>query len=298
MVFEARPGASDKRGFNPRPSLRRKTPFIKHRIGAEKILSDPVREQAPEYIYDSDITNPKIINLFSQSNKLNLTVGWSSISTVNVRADYLGIEGWVLKNINLTIDLTKKGKNGLDVGSEQANTWYAIWVIYNEVTNETAGLFSLSQTAPTMPPDFTAKRRVNWVFNDSISNILGFYNHQNWQFWNQRITLLNTATPATIFTDIDASIAMPPTARLIQVYASIHSDTSQTSTLSIRRNGSGETIGDCLMIFIGPVATAFAAYIGGSILIPTDENQIFEYKASAGAENVKIYATGFFNLEE
>ena len=51
--------------------------------------------------------------------------------------------------VNLTVDITVSGVNGLDTGSEAASTWYYIWVIYNGTT--VAGLLSTSATAPTMP---------------------------------------------------------------------------------------------------------------------------------------------------
>lgn len=70
-----------------------------------------------------------------------------------------------LETVNLTIAGTSVGANGLDTGALAINTWYSLWVIWNGTT--TAGLMSLSSTAPTMPGGYTHKARVGWIRTDS-----------------------------------------------------------------------------------------------------------------------------------
>jgi hypothetical protein len=67
--------------------------------------------------------------------------------------------------VNLTVDITASGANGLDTGSEE-NKLYYIWVINNGST--TAGLLSLSSTAPTLPSGYTYTALVG-----AISNLVG-----------------------------------------------------------------------------------------------------------------------------
>lgn len=74
----------------------------------------------------------------------------------------------VLNNLTLTPSLTTAGVNGLDTGTSSASTWYSIWVIWNGTT--TAGLLSLSATAPTMPAGYTHKARVGWIRTDATAN--------------------------------------------------------------------------------------------------------------------------------
>lgn len=81
-------------------------------------------------------------------------------------------------SVNVTVDITASGANGLDTGSEAASTNYYIWVIYDAVGTTTAGMLSLSKTAPTMPGDYTFKALVGELFNDSGSDI----SYINW--WN------------------------------------------------------------------------------------------------------------------
>lgn len=78
----------------------------------------------------------------------------------------------VLNAISLSPSFANgNGANGIDVGganSQTASTWYSVWVIWNGTT--TAGLLSLSATAPTMPAGYTHKARVGWVRTDATAN--------------------------------------------------------------------------------------------------------------------------------
>ena len=78
----------------------------------------------------------------------------------------------VLGPISITPALTASGVNGLDTGTVggTASTWYYVWVIWNPTTNTTAGLISLSSTAPTMPAGYTYKARVSEFRTDATGN--------------------------------------------------------------------------------------------------------------------------------
>ncbi len=72
-------------------------------------------------------------------------------------------ESHLAKNVNLSANISISGANGLSFGSVDANTWYYVFVIYNPTTQETAALFSLSATAPTLPSGYTYFARVGAV---------------------------------------------------------------------------------------------------------------------------------------
>lgn len=74
----------------------------------------------------------------------------------------------VLNNVAENPSIASSGANGLDTGTSAASTWYSVWVIWNGT--RTAGLLSLSATAPTMPAGYTHKARVGWVRTDSTAN--------------------------------------------------------------------------------------------------------------------------------
>lgn len=106
----------------------------------------------------------------------NLRIDVTGNATVDVDADFLTVfdssgNGRGLRNVDLTINLGNSGANGRDTGSEAANTWYAVYVIYNPTTDTVAGLLSTSGTSPTLPSGYTFARRVGWVRNDGSSNL-------------------------------------------------------------------------------------------------------------------------------
>lgn len=95
-------------------------------------------------------------------------------ANVSVTADEIAVESAAneyktLRGVNLAIAGSVSGvANGLDTGAIATSTWYSVWVIWNGVT--TAGLLSLSATAPTLPAGYTHKARVGWVRTDSTAN--------------------------------------------------------------------------------------------------------------------------------
>ncbi|TPQ24944.1 hypothetical protein [Methylomonas koyamae] len=74
----------------------------------------------------------------------------------------------VLKqNLTLGVDLTALGVNGLDSGSNTANTNYMVYAIYNPTTDTVAALASTNSSNPIMPSGYTYKSRLGWVRSSS-----------------------------------------------------------------------------------------------------------------------------------
>lgn len=75
----------------------------------------------------------------------------------------------LLRNVALSINAAGVGANGLDAGTLAASTWYALFVICKD-DGTTAGLLSLSATAPTLPTGYTHFARVGWIRTDGTAN--------------------------------------------------------------------------------------------------------------------------------
>lgn len=136
-----------------------------HNIPATSLLTDsiPIRDSSRGLVVTANVTNPTY--------------------QVDIDADEIMLHNstptpFRATSINLTVDISTSGANGLDTGSEAASTNYYLWVIYNPTTTTTAGIISLSKTAPTMPSGYTYKALVGEFFNDSGSDI----SYINW--WN------------------------------------------------------------------------------------------------------------------
>lgn len=165
-------------------------------------------------------------------------------------------------DINLTaplaLDATLNGANGLDTGSLAASTWYAVFIIADFRGFEpTACLISLSDTAPIMPENFGALRKIGHVLTDGSSNILGFdtSGNQSTRFiqWLTPISVLSGGTQNGSFAPVNLSVGAPKSAA--PVYLNITYDpTGTTSTGSIRPTGSATAFGSCPIELKGNVA--------------------------------------------
>ena len=135
---------------------------------------------------------------------------------------------YTLRSVDLSLNLASTGANGRDGGSEAANTWYHVFIIYNPATNAVAGLLSASATAPTLPSGYTAWRLVGAVRNNGSSNLF-----RTLKRGNRTVYLLGTnptvhrsmaAGAAGSFSPLTwAAVAtgdfVPPTATEIDVHA-------------------------------------------------------------------------------
>ena len=165
-----------------------------------------------EVSIDGVLTAPLITNSVIADAK-GLVVVYVTAATVDIDATNVLLEnsnGKIYKatTVNLTVNITTAGANGLDTGAEAANTWYYLYVIYNGTT--VAGLISASATAPTMPSGYTYKGLVGAVRNDGSSNFINFRQ-------TNKIAVLNVPIQNAAVTDagtaaVLATLTCPPTA--------------------------------------------------------------------------------------
>lgn len=210
---------------------------------------------------------------------------------IDIDADNLQIEGYNFSSINLTVDITASGANGLDTGSEASSTWYSIWAIYNPTTSTIAGLLSTSATSPTMPSGYTKKRRVGWVRNNASSNFLKFYQMGDWCWWDTQIEVLNTASPASTYTDVSCSTAAPSTCNLLYLNTSYYESGGDHASLYIRRDGAS---GDNIWQY-SSVGNATSIMIKTSLLMACSDSQVVEYHTEATDDEAKIQVVGYYD---
>jgi microcystin-dependent protein len=86
-------------------------------------------------------------------------------------------------------------QGGLDTGSI-ANVWYAVWLIKRTDTGVVDVLFSTSNTSPTMPTNYTKKRRIGWILRTGGS-IKPFYQYEDEFKWVSVVVDVNALNPGT-----------------------------------------------------------------------------------------------------
>lgn len=170
-----------------------------------------------------------------------------SVTEVDINADILRVQGVVALALDLTVDITASGANGLDTGTEGADSRYAVWVIYNPTTSTFAGLLSLSTTDPTMPEGYTLKRLVSSIKNTSGDLVLQ-RQYGNYIDFNTKITVLDDGTSGS-FTEVSLANHIDTTLCFKGEFSLDVTKTSATSTYAsiaphgLSTNTSGNVIG-------------------------------------------------------
>lgn len=104
--------------------------------------------------------------------------------------------------------LVGSGSGALDTGTATASTWYHVHIIKRTDTNVVDVLISLSATAPTMPTNYTLRRRIGSIFLNSSSQWTAF-TQRGQEFW--WVTPTNDITASGSFgsTSANFTIASP-----------------------------------------------------------------------------------------
>lgn len=162
----------------------------------------------------------KVVNDNSTPNT-KTTITATAIVLVNS-----GGNSFKVRAVNTSIDYTTTGAGGLDTGALAANTWYYEYIIYNSSTLTTAGLASLSATAPTLPSGFTYSKRIGAQRSNGSSHLYQATQTgalKQWKVGTNPATPFIAATGSTgggytsggVFVNISLAAFMPPTAVII-----------------------------------------------------------------------------------
>lgn len=223
------------------------------------------------------------INALVKADKLNLIVKVNAANPtyqIDIDADGLNLynaseEVKHANAVNLTIDITASGANGLDTGSEASDTWYSIWVIAKS-DGTVAGLLHAGGTGVigdlTFPSGYTYARRIGWVRNDGSSNFVKGYWENDWFFYDiqQQAYTSSADNKPTSYTDLDCSAYVPPTSN--QIFIKPYTFNQE---VGMRRNGSN--IGATVYERLGSGATPF--------IMNCDDSQVVEWYVGASVAN-------------
>ncbi len=162
------------------------------------------------------------------------------------------------------VDIAVSGLNGLDTGTEAADTWYSVWLIAKSSDGDVATLLSLSSTQAglTFPTDYDKARRVGWVRNDASSNFLEFIQEIDVgrarvvQYPEVSEAVLHVLTDGTavVFTTASLAAFVPPTSRLALLLVKYMSEDLGGSMVKIREEGT--SIADPVTVQYAGVSSA------------------------------------------
>lgn len=163
------------------------------------------------------------------NNCVLFTAGGSGTMNINqgVAVDSTFVSAMVLSNsINKTTSAWAVGNNngGLDTGSIANATWYHFFAIQRVDTGVVDVLFSLQPSAPTMPTNYTLKRRVGSGLTDGSAH---------WTLFTQYGDIFELATPV-----IESTGATPGTNAVTQTLANVPTGVNVRAMLNIANDGT------------------------------------------------------------
>lgn len=224
-------------------------------------------------------------------------VAWLSTSTVQIgvgeaRSDDDTSD--IVVTGALTLDITNTGLNGRNVDTaEQADKWYAVYLILNPTTGIVGGQLVNEDDIPgwTLPAGFTKTRRVGWVRNNSSSNLRNFFTdgdgHFRQIFWRLELSARNVLNSgsSTGWSNVDCSEFIPPTS--ITGWFEHYFDPYSTDQFETRANGEGYT-------FMWMSESVLGS--GAMWICNCDSSQIIEYRVGSVLSDLWIYAMGYIDV--
>lgn len=129
-------------------------------------VNTPIVNAGLLYVNNLQLTN----DATTPNTKLDIAVGQARDST--------NVNDITLSTAVVINGLTFGVANGVDIAALVASSFYAVFVIgdSNDVKT-TAGLLSLSATAPALPVGYDMFRRIGYVLTDSSAHILKFWQY-------------------------------------------------------------------------------------------------------------------------
>jgi hypothetical protein len=163
--------------------------------------------------------NLKVRSILSHGQKVDPVTGeqitYVDTHKVHVTADEIVLQdhGEAFRRaatVDVTIDATMSGINGLDTGIKSPSTWYHIWVV-SKSRGAVKGLLSTSESNPKLPKAYTHKAYVGAIYNNSSGYFISYYQNDKLVWAEKSCPLAMTAFP-TNPTSIDLSASVPSTA--------------------------------------------------------------------------------------
>jgi hypothetical protein len=209
----------------------------------------------------------------------------------------------ILSN-TITLDITKVGANGLDIGTAIQNAFYAVYVIGDSTDNNpTAGLFSLApasdtDTLPTphLPLGYDMYRRVGWILTQAGIVISSFaqsgVGQSRTYYYFGPINVL-TGGSSTTYVSVDLFTCVPPIAQpelsaINEVLLNVnYTPSSATHYVEFNDFSINGVFSNGIVQFGGGVA----ALQFGSVRVPSRRQKIFYRVASGDALTLSV--TGY-----
>jgi hypothetical protein len=181
-------------------------------------------------------------------------------------------------------------QGGLDAGAKAVSTWYHVWLIARVDTHVVDVLFSTSATAPTMPANYTMKRRIGAVRTNSSGNLQAFLQYGDEFRWLSPPALdVDDATLTTAKKNY--ALVSVPLGLVVEVFANMRFSHASASLIYV----SNPNLTD-----LAPSATVtpLSTSSGGTgnymqVRVHTDTSAQISARSSASSTTIRVAVLGW-----
>jgi hypothetical protein len=168
-----------------------------------------------------------------------LTLSTAGSSATITTAAGFAVDGGNTQGMVLASSLDKttsawavgNAQGGLDTGAIANSTWYHFWLIMRPDTGVVDMLISLSASAPTMPANYTLKRRIGSGKIDGAGKWTAFTQDGDYFRWAASVADVAAAAPGTAA--VSRTLTVPIGVNVFALFtATMGSDTSPTALFS------------------------------------------------------------------
>lgn len=184
---------------------------------------------------------------------------------------------------------------GLDTGAIANSTWYYFWLITRVDTGVVDVLISLSATAPTMPTNYTLKRRIGAGLTNGSAQWTLFIQQGDEYLWSVSVLDVNTANPGAAA--VTSTLSVPRVAgditAIVNVQASFGATGSQAVVTATDESDQAPST------TVAPLGTAGAAsnanHERGRLYVRANSSGQIRYRfdASDGSVVMRIATVGW-----
>lgn len=184
------------------------------------------------------------------------------------------------------------GNGCIDTGAIANTTWYHWWLIYRPDTQVVDVLCSLSATAPTMPTNYTLKRRIGSGKTDGSAQWIAFTQTGDWFYWvtpTLDVDVTNQSTSA-----VNRTLNMPTGFKMLADIQLLYEDNDTSQLLYVRDPSATDSAPSAT---VAPIATisnpAGANEASIRFHIMTNTSAVITTRATEAGGTVRIVTMGW-----
>ena len=247
------------------------------------------------YANTSVLRPPKQLSSCVLAPHKNLKIERASTETLDIDIDEIILEKAdgrqvLASSVNVTVDITASGANGLDTGSEANSTWYHLWIIAKE-DGTVAGLMSTASDGGsiTLPTDYVYYGYVGANYNTGAGLLLDLLQYDTHAVVTGQIDL---AADTTIRASVTSQVlSVPPTARSALGYMKVRGTSTNGATGSVMPLNNSNSPGRVLTGYAIVGGTADAVWVTYEVLL--NESSTIYIVGGGSDDRMGIITTGW-----